>query len=114
MKLDRNIEGREGRGKYALLLLRELDAHDDQKTFGGLPPDISMALETLEKAGVIDWGTYGSREEFFVIRLKDKNAAEALEAYANEAGKTDPQFADEVRELADRAGPKSPFCKSPD
>lgn len=114
MKLDRNIEGNEGRGKYALLLLRKLDEFDDQKTFGGLPPDLSMALETLEKAGVIDWGEQGTESEFFVIRLKDKNAAEALEAYANEAGKDDPQFADEVRDLADRAGSKSPWCQSPD
>lgn len=113
MKLDRNIEGNEGRGKYALLKVRDL-GHFEHGTFRELAKPIASAIRTLDKAGLLDWGPQGTESEFFVIRLKDRNAAEALEGYANEAGKTDPQFADEVRELADRAGPKSPFCKSPD
>lgn len=114
MKLDRNIQGNEGRGKYALILLRKLALFDDGKTFGGLAPNVRNAITTLDNFGLIDWGNAGTESEFFVIRLKDKNAAQALEAYANEAGKDDPQFADEVRELVDRAGPKSAWCKNPD
>lgn len=37
-----------------------------------------------------------------------------LEAYANAAGVDDPEYADEVREMADRAGPDSQWCKRPD
>jgi hypothetical protein len=114
MKLDRNKLGNDGRGKYALLKLRVLEKFDDQKAFGGLPPDLSAALETLETAGVLDWGEAETEAEFFVIRLKDRNAAHALIAYGNEASKTDPQFGSEVYELVKRAGPNSPWCKEPD
>ena len=114
MKLDRNIPGNDGRGKYALLLLRQLAAYDDQNAFGGLPPEIEAALTTLESAGIIDWGTQGAESEFFVIRLKDKNAQFALRAYATECALTDREFANEVFELANRAGPNSKWCKEPD
>lgn len=114
MKLDRNVND-DRRGKYALLKLRSLADFTERGPFGGaLVKPIADAIATLEEAGVIDWGLHGTESEFFVIRLKDKNAAEALEGYANEAGKDDPEYADEVRGLADRAGPNSPFCKSPD
>lgn len=111
MKLDRNNHN--GMGKYALLKLRVLrdifDRHD-----GRLPQSLGEALALLEQAGVVDYGYRGTESEFMVIRLKDKYAAEALEGYANEAGKDDPEYADDVRELADRAGPKSAWCKAPD
>jgi hypothetical protein len=114
MKLDRNINDNK-RGKYALLKLRRLDEFtgpDDP--FQHVAPKIADAIKTLEGAGILDWGRAGTEGEFFVLRLKDRYAAEALEGYANEAGKDDPEYADEVRELADRAGPKSPWCKTPD
>ena len=79
MKLDRNMNP-SGRGKYALLKLREL---------GGVSrAEICMALETLEELSVaqveraVDFGET-SDSEFFVIRLKDKFAAPALLAYHN-------------------------------
>lgn len=114
MKLDRNINGN-GRGKYALLLLRQIDNFirpDDP--FQRVNQRIVDALRTLEDAGIIDWGLQGTESEFMVFRLKDRYAAEALEAYANEAGRFDPEYADEIREMADRAGPKSPWCKTSD
>jgi hypothetical protein len=107
MKLDRDIPENKGRGKYALLLLRTLEEKRKQ-------PEIRAALETLEKAGVIDFSPAGSPGEFFVIRLKDRYAWHALEAYANEAGKDDVEYADAIRDLADRAGEHSAFCKRPD
>lgn len=114
MKLDRNVNNG-GRGKYALLKLRKLDEFTEPgDPFQAVAPRIADAIRTLEKAGIVDPGDAGTEGEFFVIRLKDRYAAEALEAYANEAGKHDPEYADEIRGLADRAGPKSPWCKSPD
>lgn len=114
MKLDRNIEGNEGRGKYALLLLRRLGLYRGRGTFDGLNPKIAAALKTLEDAGVVDWGYSDSESEFFLIRLKDKYAKPALHAYADAAREHDPQWAAEVDLLASRAGTASPFCKQPD
>lgn len=114
MKMDRNLDGNAGRGKYALLLLRKLAEYDDGKTFGGLSPKVAEAIKTLEAAGVIDWGTAGTSSEFFLIRLKDQYARGALEEYADAARPTDPEWAAEVDALAARAGNSSPFCKNPD
>lgn len=105
MRLDRNINA-DGRGKYALVLMRKL--------VGDIPPDTAAALDLLQERGLLDFGEAYTEREFFVIRLKDRYAAEALEAYANEAGKADSEYADEIREMADRAGPASRFCKVPD
>jgi len=85
MKLDRNINP-DGRGKYALLNLRK---------------------------NTIEWGDT-QQDEFFVIKLKDRYAAEALYAYALEAEDDDAEYAGEVRKLADRAGPRHPLCRRPD
>lgn len=113
MKLDRNIVGNEGRGKYALLKLRDLAMCEPQGTFERSP--VADALKVLEDAGVIDWGEQGTQSEFFVIRLKDRYAEDALHAYAEAATNgRDPEYAEEVRGLANRAGPKSPWCKRPD
>ena len=65
MKLDRNINPN-GRGKYALLKLRELDKDRDGKTLGEAP-EIIGALAVLEHAGILDWGMQGTESEFFVI-----------------------------------------------
>lgn len=83
MKLDRNINA-DGMGKYALLKLRNLRRGD---------PAVDAALRTLDEAGILDWGNTVD-SEFFVIRLKDVNAANALFAYGS--------------------GPHHPHCKQPD
>lgn len=113
MKLDRNITGT-GRGKYALLKLRNLEHFKERDDGGDLAKPISDALETLERAGILDWGDTPATE-FFVMRLKDKYASQALHEYALEAmddGEDD--YGQEVRELARRAGPNHPNCKVPD
>ncbi len=114
MKLDRNIEGNEGRGKYALLLLRDLRNFESQETFGGLAPEIANAIQVLENAGIIDWGNAETESEFFVIRLKDRFAQDALHAYADAARGHDSEYAAEIDRMASRAGGASPFCKIPD
>jgi hypothetical protein len=86
MKLDRNVNAN-GSGKYALINLRN---------------------------NKVEWGFTGQPDEFFVIKLKDKNARIALLAYADSVACDDPEFAKEVRELADRSGSFSPYCKKPD
>lgn len=86
MKLDRNVNPN-GLGKYALLNLR---------------------------TNKIEWGAVGDPDEFFVIKLKDKCAAAALESYADMAelfGMV--EWSTEVRELAARAS-KHPQAKLPD
>ena len=111
MKLDRNIPGNEGRGKYALLHLRKLALYTPAETFGRNA--VMQAVAVLDEAGLIDWGNHET-SEFFVIRLKDRCASAALSAYARVAGLFDQEYAGEVRDLAARAGPYHPDCKIPD
>lgn len=115
MKLDRNAND-DGGGKYALLKIRVLNDMRANSAFeDDMPPEISAAIKVLAKAGVIDWGARGTESEFFVIKLKDENAGRALFEYASSAeGNGDKEYADEVRDMAFRAGPRSPFCKKPD
>lgn len=88
MKLDRNLNAG-GQGKYELKNLRTGEI-------------------------VTDCGP-GDEHEFFVIMVRDINAQSGLYGYANSAYATgDEEWADEVREMANRAGPNSPFCKIPD
>ncbi len=115
MKLDRNVESNEGRGKYALILMRVMDSFRPHEVFGILPQGIKNAIRTLEKRGIISWGKEGAEDEFFVIRLKDKYAAEALFAYAKAADLDgNYEWANEVQELAMRSGTLHPNCKTPD
>lgn len=108
MKLDRNIVGNQWRGKYALILLRQVE----------LPFTTDCDLDaTMRVASVpekaIDYGDT-PENEFFVIRLRDKFAADALSAYACAAltaGET--EFAEEVQKLADKAR-NHPSKKQPD
>ena len=86
MQLDRNINAN-GYGKYALLNLRR---------------------------NKIEWGEVFGPDEFFVVKLKDKYAQAALNAYADAAQSDDPEWAAEIRALADRSGPNHPLCKQPD
>lgn len=86
MRLERNIS-RDSKGKFAVINLRK---------------------------NTVEWGEPNTREEFFVIKLKDKYARVALEAYAAAAKFDDPEYAKDVAELAARSGDKNPFCKRPD
>jgi hypothetical protein len=115
MKLDRNVNGN-GRGKYALLKLRKLDEFTETgDPFQTVAPKIADAIKTLEDAGILDWGIEGTESEFFVIRLKDQFASYALRSYADAARNFDqPEYADEIHELAERSGVRSQFCKLPD
>lgn len=102
MKPDRNINP-DGKGKYALLKLREtgIFRRDEDPEF----------VRVFEKS--IDFGDT-AENEFFVIRLKDKYAADALSAYACAAltdGET--EWAEEVQKLADKAR-NHPSKKQPD
>ena len=85
MKLDQNINY-DGKGKYALINLRTNQVH---------------------------WGKPHSEHEFFVIKLKDKYASAALFAYACAAEADDPEYAAEVRNLAQRSH-NHPYAKQPD
>lgn len=86
MKLDRNETP--GTGKYGLTNLRT-------------------------GANVLDCGP-GDEHEFFVIMLKDRHSLPALAAYAASISHSDSEFAEEVRELCNRAGKNSKFCQEPD
>ena len=85
MKLDRNVSY-DGKGKYALINLR---------------------------TNQVLWGYPHSEHEFFVIKLKDKYASAALFAYARAAEADDPEYAADVRALAQRAH-NHPNSKQPD
>lgn len=108
MKLDRN----NGRGKYAIVNLREIER------IGGVVlghnPDIAHALRILETNDLIEYGDVGAENEFFVIKLKDKYAADALARYAAVASVDDPEYASEIATMAHRSGPGHPNCKIPD
>lgn len=112
MRLDRNDNG--GRGKYALILLRKLESFETTGTFGpAYTPEVQAALDTLDKAGALDWGMAETDAEFFLIRLKDRSAAPALHAYAVDACEYDQEWAREVFALADAAR-AHPNKKTPD
>lgn len=110
MKLDRNISG-DGRGKYGLIKNRRV--YEIMAAGGGLSDEVQKALQILEGAGVVDWGTT-QETEFFALRLKDEHAVPALAAYARSAGRVDPEYGMEVQALAGRSGTYHPFCKHPD
>lgn len=105
MKLDRNLSP-SGKGKYALINLRKIDG--DPRT-----PE-AMAAAILAQPEAVQLGIVGEPDEFWLIKLKDKYAAAALQAYADAAQADDPEYANQVRDMVQRAGPNSPFCKTPD
>lgn len=107
MKLDRN-DNPSGIGKYAVVNMRRLRALGDDLEALAL-----KRLGELETLGVIDRGAKGDEDEFFVIKLKDRNAAAALYAYAASAALTDAEYAREIGDLADRAK-NHPSLKTPD
>ena len=105
MKLDRNTNPT-GKGKYALVNLRKIGG--DPRTHEEMADAIKASPQSIE------FGFVGAADEFWLIKLKDKYAAAALAAYANAAEAEDPEYAAQVRDMVKRAGPSSPFCKSPD
>lgn len=118
MKLDRNINGT-GRGKYGLIKNRRLaEIREFRKTgeiSGNNASAVEAAIAMLEHFGVIEWSEPGTESEFFVIKLRDENAYEALAWYARYAlDHGDVELYEDVRALSDRAGKNSPFCKRPD
>jgi hypothetical protein len=104
MLLDRNIPGRQGRGKYALLLIRNVMAQHD--------PAVADAIHLLTEKGLLDFGNRPDTD-FFVIRLKDKYAWHALQSYAVEAADDDVEYAGQIYALAEKAQ-RNPFKKRPD
>ena len=109
MKLDRNGLG--GVGKYALVNLRKLT---EMQLSGADMSGVSEALDILLGKGLLEMGSPGSKDEFFVLKLKDLNSTSALRAYARTARISDAEFSDEVMELAARSGSNHPHCKLPD
>lgn len=105
MKLDRNSKP-SGNGKYAVINLRKIPG--DPST----PQELAAAI--LANPECVEFGPVGSPEEFFVLKLKDKNAEAALQGYASKALDNDAEYAAEVAALSCRAGPHSPHCKTPD
>lgn len=101
MKLDRNITNPR-RGKYALIKLR-----------------VDQPVEWIDgdifqiKKEAVDFGdTMDSA--FFVIRLKDKYAFEALRAYARSAAEDgEVEYAREIVQLAESAR-NHPHKRKPD
>lgn len=113
MRLVRNTTT-DGSGKYMLVKQRRV-----REILSWQEGDVDRArtitaLRDLKNIGVIDDPSEGEEGEFFVIRLRDKYAREALNAYAFAANFDDPEYADEVMALAARAGPNSQFMKRPD
>lgn len=125
MILDRDIDS-SGKGKYGLVNNRRLqeiiqprraddDGNDESMVKIRRAMVVREAVALLEREGIIDWGLPGTKSEFFVLKLRDAWADDALFRYAlsaNHAGEGD--YARGVEELAERAGVNSPFCKRPD
>jgi hypothetical protein len=105
MNLDRN-KNVSGKGKYALVKLRAIGKMDWRS-----PADLAVAI--LANPDCVDYGFAHHDSEFFVIRLKDKHAAAALNAYADSMEAEDKEFALCVREMAQRAE-NHPNKKKPD
>lgn len=114
VKLDRDIN-EDGLGKYAIINLRKLqEVCGNPSTFERWTPGVAQALKTLEEAGALEWGRTGDPDEFFLIKLKDRYAETGLKGYAEAACVDDPEYADAVFDLSQRAGLNSPYCKRPD
>ena len=113
MKLDRGTNINK-QGKYAAVNMRRVRdimhgprSHEEKQK-------IKSALALLEKEAVLSYGlpfTYG---EFFLIMLKDECAYPALIAYALKVQEFDKEYAEDIRQLAERAGINNPWCKRPD
>lgn len=109
MKLDRNLN-EAGIGKYALIKLRVAKPEVVNSMVGS---DGVIKPATYEiPARAVDFGNTEDTD-FFVIRLKDKYAAAALQAYAIAASEDDEEYAKEIEALAEMAW-NHPSKKRPD
>lgn len=108
MKLIRNTTD-DGTCKYALIRLDKIRAQNENKL--KINEIFKNNPEWLRQ--FVEFGAGGSKDEFFVIKLQDVNAAPALRAYAKSAIDTDTELAREVLELAERAE-KFIIKKTPD
>jgi hypothetical protein len=109
LRLDRNIPGSGCIGKYAVVKLHKMPADPGQRIA------VDHALEILAAHDVLDYGEAGSRNQFFVIYLRDIYARPALLAYATDAATTgEYNYAEDIFELSKRSGKASPFAKKPD
>lgn len=103
MKLDRN-KNQDGRGKYALVNIRELDGFaEDSK--------VRNAFEILRKSGVVTLGNETGGDQFFVMKYKDVFTSPALFAYARAIrdylrendGQANPSLLEFQREIEEEA-----------
>lgn len=114
MLLDHN-ETDDGSGKYAIINMRKIRSLQPDTIPNALQIHrIKEALKTLEEEGVLEYGPVGSKEEFFVMKLKDIHSPAGLLGYAASAEETDRQYAHAVMQLRQRAGRNHPDCKHPD
>ena len=107
MKLKRN-EGDGTVGKYIVINVSKIS---------GKPPTNAqeLAAAILANPECVVIGEKGSKDEFFVMMLKDQFADKGLVGYATAAHLAgEMEYADEIHELAERSGPASPYCKRPD
>lgn len=96
-RLDR-FANPDGSGKYALLKLRNLRALAAQNNGHGA--EVRAALQLLRDLDLLDFGE-NPDTQFFTIRIKDKNAAAALAAYAFAAQQNgDSELARDVHRLS--------------
>lgn len=103
MKLDRNANP-SGVGKYALIKLRTVPE--------GYPKVSGSGNEFITlPSSCVDFGDTPDTE-FFVIRLRDCYAGEALKAYALQI-RDDDEYSNEVFKLAQQAA-KHPNKHKPD
>lgn len=107
--LDRNHPKNKGKGKYALVKLREIK--------GNPLTNEELMLGIVKNPNALDFGMMHSDGEFFVLRLKDKYAAAALEAYAkavfDDGDKNLKNYASQIVMMAERAR-RHPARKKPD
>lgn len=116
MRLDRNLNS-DGKGKYALVLLRNTPPVNGQGMNGVMPHEVTAALNVLGSAGMLDYGNVGTDREFMVMRLKDKYTLKGLQGYFNAVTEDDPidtDYAKDILDMMSRAGPNSKWCKKPD
>jgi hypothetical protein len=99
----------QGSGKYAAINIRRvanLRGADLERAL--------IAVEQLNKLGVVDTSEPGSPEEFFLVKLKDRHSRPALLAYGQSVLPFDKEYGNDVLSLAVRAGCNHPNCKEPD
>lgn len=108
MKLDRNLNP-SGKGKYALINLRKIPTNPNTAQ--------ELAAAILANPEAVEFGTVGSSDEFWLIKLKDRYASPALMGYAMGIAfdpEGDPEYQAEVIEMGRRSGTMHPLCKRPD